>query len=30
VRDVAMGEDGLIYVILNNPDRLVRLVPTEK
>jgi glucose/arabinose dehydrogenase len=30
VRDVAMGEDGLIYVILNNPDRLVRLVPTGK
>ena len=30
VREVAMGEDGLIYVILNNPDRLVRLVPTGK
>ena len=27
VRDVAAGPDGLIYVILNGPDRLVRLVP---
>ena len=27
VRDVASGPDGLIYVILNNPDRIVRLVP---
>ena len=27
VRDVAMGPDGLIYVILNGPDRLVRLMP---
>ena len=30
VRDVAMGLDGLIYVILNSPDRLVRLVPAGK
>jgi glucose/arabinose dehydrogenase len=30
VRDVAMGPDGLIYVILNSPDRLVRLVPAGK
>ena len=29
VRDVAAGPDGLIYVILNGPDRLVRLVPAE-
>ncbi len=30
VRDVAMGPDGLIYVILNGPDRLVRIVPAGK
>ncbi len=29
VRDVATGPDGLIYVILNGPDRIVRLVPTS-
>jgi aldose sugar dehydrogenase len=29
VRDVAMGPDGLIYVILNGPDRLVRMVPAK-
>ncbi len=27
VRDVACGPDGLIYVALNKPDRIVRLVP---
>jgi glucose/arabinose dehydrogenase len=27
VRDVATGPDGLIYVILNGPDRIVRMVP---
>ncbi|MDP3851891.1 MAG: PQQ-dependent sugar dehydrogenase [Luteolibacter sp.] len=27
VRDVACGPDGLLYVILNDPDRIVRLVP---
>jgi aldose sugar dehydrogenase len=27
VRDVAAGPDGLIYVLLNGPDRIVRLVP---
>jgi glucose/arabinose dehydrogenase len=27
VRDVATGPDGLVYVILNDPDRIVRLVP---
>ena len=30
VRDVAMGPDGLVYVLLNGPDRLVRLVPADK
>ena len=30
VRDVATGPDGLIYVILNGPDRLVRLAPAGK
>lgn len=29
VRDVACGPDGLIHVILNDPDRLVRLTPAE-
>ena len=29
VRDVAAGPDGLLYVILNDPDRLVRLVPAD-
>ena len=29
VRDVAVGPDGLVYVILNDPDRLVRLTPAE-
>lgn len=29
VRDVVTGPDGLIYVILNGPDRLVRLVPAR-
>jgi glucose/arabinose dehydrogenase len=29
VRDVATGPDGFIYVILNGPDRIVRLVPAE-
>lgn len=28
-RDVAAGPDGLIYVALNNPDRIVRLVPED-
>ncbi len=27
VRDVATGPDGFIYVLLNDPDRIVRLVP---
>lgn len=29
VRDVAAGPDGCLYVILNGPDRLVRLVPAR-
>ncbi|MGA0846774.1 MAG: PQQ-dependent sugar dehydrogenase, partial [Luteolibacter sp.] len=29
VRDVACGPDGLIYVVLNGPDRLLRLRPAE-
>lgn len=28
VRDVGVGPDGFIYVVLNGPDRVVRLVPT--
>lgn len=27
VRDVAAGPDGFVYVILNKPDRIVRMVP---
>lgn len=30
VRDVASGPDGYIYVVLNGPDEVVRLVPVEK
>jgi len=30
VRDVANGPDGYIYLALNNPDKIVRLVPVEK
>jgi glucose/arabinose dehydrogenase len=29
VRDVVIGPDGLIYVALNNPGRIARLVPAE-
>lgn len=29
VRDVQTGPDGAIYVALNQPDRIVRLVPAE-
>lgn len=29
VRDVKCGPDGLIYVVFNGPDRLVRLVPQK-
>jgi aldose sugar dehydrogenase len=30
VRDVVTGPDGLIYVALNNPGRIARLVPVER
>jgi glucose/arabinose dehydrogenase len=29
VRDVATGPDGFIYILLNDPDRVVRMVPAE-
>jgi glucose/arabinose dehydrogenase len=29
VRDVASGPDGNIYVVLNGPDKIVRLVPAK-
>lgn len=29
VRDVAAGPDGFIYVLLNDPDKVVRIVPAE-
>ncbi len=29
VRDVAAGPDGLLYVILNDPDRVIRLLPAD-
>lgn len=28
-RDLAIGPDGLIYIVLNNPGRIVRLTPLE-
>jgi glucose/arabinose dehydrogenase len=27
VRDVVVGPDGTIYVVLNGPDKVVRLAP---
>jgi glucose/arabinose dehydrogenase len=30
VRDVRTGPDGSIYVVLNNPDKVVRIVPAGK
>lgn len=30
VRDVATGPDGLIYLALNNPGRIARLVPADE
>lgn len=30
VRDVSTGPDGAIYVVLNNPDKVIRLTPVEK
>jgi aldose sugar dehydrogenase len=29
VRDIQVGPDGFIYVLLNGPDKIVRLVPTK-
>ena len=29
VRDVRSGPDGFLYIILNQPDRIVRVVPAE-
>jgi glucose/arabinose dehydrogenase len=29
VRDVVTGPDGLVYVALNSPDRIVRLRPAD-
>lgn len=29
IRDVASGPDGLIYLVLNGPDRIARLVPVQ-
>ena len=30
VRDVATGPDGLLYVVLNKPDKIVRLEPVKE
>jgi glucose/arabinose dehydrogenase len=30
VRDVATGPDGLLYVALNSPDKIVRLEPVTE
>ena len=27
VRDVAMGPDGCVYIALNGPDKVIKLVP---
>ncbi len=29
IRDVASGPDGFLYLVLNAPDRIVRLIPAE-
>ena len=29
IRDVRTGPDGFLYIVLNQPDRIVRLVPAE-
>jgi glucose/arabinose dehydrogenase len=29
VRDVAMGPDGNLYVVLNGPDQIIRLIPAK-
>lgn len=30
VRDVVSAPDGFVYIVLNDPDKVVRLVPVEK
>jgi glucose/arabinose dehydrogenase len=30
VRDVTEGPDGLIYIALNGPDKVVRLTPVAR
>jgi aldose sugar dehydrogenase len=30
VRDVSTGPEGAIYVVLNNPDKVIRLTPRDK
>ncbi|HEY9173304.1 MAG TPA: PQQ-dependent sugar dehydrogenase, partial [Verrucomicrobiae bacterium] len=30
VRDVASGPDGLLYVVLNKPDKVARLEPAAE
>ena len=29
VRNVVMGPDGLVYVAIENPGKIVRLIPME-
>jgi aldose sugar dehydrogenase len=29
IRDVTMGQDGYLYLVLNNPDSIVRLLPVS-
>ena len=29
IRDVASGPDGYLYLVLNGPDRIVRLAPVK-
>jgi hypothetical protein len=29
LRDVGSGPDGLLYVVMNDPGRVIRLVPVE-
>jgi aldose sugar dehydrogenase len=29
VRDVVTGPDGFVYVALNQPDKIIRLVPAK-
>lgn len=30
VRDVETGPDGFVYIVLNDPDRVIRMVPARK